>query len=176
MQRQARKKRKTSFPTVYLQQQILTSGITSFNLKHTVSTPASHAKCCCFFFLLAEYWNLFCLWKTQSLAFLLPSNGQESISSSKLTGWRTTIRCSLFNFLCRNLIFEAKCRNVNQEHLNVSSFFCHRTVSFGLVQGLWEPVDFSILPLVRGRIFKCINLWHTLLVSCSFWMLLARAP
>ena len=64
VERQARKKRKTSFPTVYLQQQILTSGITSFNFKHTVSTPASHAKCCCFFFLLAEYWNLFCLWKT----------------------------------------------------------------------------------------------------------------
>ena len=64
MQRQARKKRKTSFPTVYLQQQILTSGIASFNFKHTVSTPASHAKCCLFFFLLAEYWNLFCLWKT----------------------------------------------------------------------------------------------------------------
>ena len=50
------------------------------------------------FFLpvLAEYWNLFCLWKTQSLVFPLPSNGQASISSSKLTGWRTTIRCSLF--------------------------------------------------------------------------------
>ena len=85
-----------SYSTVYLQQQILTSGIASFNFKHTVSTPASHAKCCCFFFLLAEYWNLFCLWKTQSLVFPLPSNGQASISSSKLTGWRTTIRCSLF--------------------------------------------------------------------------------
>lgn len=50
-----------------------------------------------------------------------------------------------FNFLCRNLIFETECRNVNQEHLNVSSFFRRHAVSFGLIQGLWEPVDFSIL-------------------------------
>ena len=80
-----------------------------------------------------------------------------------------------FNFLWRNLIFEAECRNVDQERLNVSSFFWLHAVSFGLIQGLWEPVDFSFLPSVRGRLFKCINLWHTLLVSRSFWMLLARA-
>lgn len=60
-----------------------------------------------------------------------------------------------FNFLCRNLIFEAECCNVNQEYLNVSSFFWRHAVSFGLIQGLWEPVDFSILHCTfsSGRAF-----------------------
>ena len=35
--------------------------------------------------------------------------------------------------------------------------------------------QFYTVPSVRGGLFKCINLWHTLLASCSFWMLLARA-
>ena len=60
-----------------------------------------------------------------------------------------------FNFLCRNLIFEAECCNVNQEYLNVFSFFWRHAVSFGLIQGLWEPVDFSILHCTfsSGRAF-----------------------
>ena len=173
MQRQARKKRKTSFSTFNSRSSPVVEPASTSNAQFQPQPLMPSVDV--FSFRWLNTGTCFASGKPSHWHSCCPAMAkQASLAPNWLDeGLQTGAVC--FKFLCRNLIFEAECRNVNQERLNVSSFFCRHTISFGLVQGLWGPVDFSIVPSVRGRLFKCINLWHTLLVSCSFWMLLARA-
>lgn len=171
MQRQAHKKRKTSFPTFNSRSSLVVDQASTSNAQFKPQPLMPSVAVFCSYWLNTG--TCFAIGKPSHWHSCCPAMAKQSSQAPNWLNEGPQSGAVCFKFLCMNLIFEAECRNVNQERLNVSSFFCHHTVSFGLVQGLWEPVDFSVLPSVLERLFKCINLWHTLLVSCSFWMLLA---